>query len=148
MPGGCHRIAASRERAAVKLAFEFLVLTTARSGEVRFAAWDEIDTTDRVWAIPAAKMKRDHRVPLYGRAMDVLDAARALGDGPLVFPISRGRQVDVKQLRRLLEHCNITCVPHGFRSLFRDWTAEETDHPREVIEAALAHMVQDPVWAA
>ena len=63
-------------------------LQGARSGEIRLAAWDEMDTTDHVWAIPATrmKMKRDHRVPLCRRAMEVLDAARTLGDGPLVFP--------------------------------------------------------------
>ncbi len=143
-------VRASRYLPGVKLAFEFLVLTAARSGEVRFATWDEIDTTDRVWAIPAAKMKmkRDHRVPLCRRAMEVLDAARALGDGPLLFPTPQGRRLDVKQLRRLLERCGIACVPHGFRSSFRDWAAEETDHPREVIEAALAHVVQNQVEAA
>ena len=126
------------------------MLTAARSGEVRFATWDEIDTTDHVWAIPATrmKMKRDHRVPLCGRAMEVLDAARTLGDGPLVFPSRSGKRLDVKQLRRLLERCRIAAVPHGFRSSFRDWAAEETDHPREVIEAALAHMVRNKVEAA
>ena len=67
---------------------------------------------------------------------------------PLVFPSRSGRRLDVKQLRRLLERCGIAAVPHGFRSSFRDWAAEETDHPREVVEAALAHMVQNPVEAA
>ena len=66
---------------------------------------------------------------LCGRAMEILDAARTLGDGPLVFPSRSGRWLDVKQLRRLLERCGIAAVPHGFRSSFRDWAAEETDHP-------------------
>ena len=72
-------VRASRETPAVTLAFEFLVLTASRSGEIRFAAWDEIDTEARVWAIPVTrmKMKRDHRVPLCGRAMEILEAARA-----------------------------------------------------------------------
>ena len=124
-------VRASRYLPAVKLAFEFLVLTAARSGEIRFATWNEIDTTDRVWAIPAAKikMKRDYRVPLCRRAMEVFHAARALGDGPLLFPTPQGRRLDVKQLRRLLKPCGIACVPHGFRSSFRDWATEETDHP-------------------
>ncbi len=143
-------VRASRQKPAVKLAFEFLVLTAARSGEVRLATWDEIDTTDHVWAIPATrmKMKRDHRVPLCGRAVEVLDAARTLGDGPLVFPAPDGRRLGIQQFRRLVERCGIACVPHGFRSSFRDWAAEETDHPREVIEAALAHVVQNQVEAA
>ena len=102
----------------VKLAFEFLVLTAARWGEVRGAEWTEIDTTDRVWTIPATRMKaqRGHRVPLCRRAAEILEAARTLGD--------------------------------GFRSTFRDWAAEETNHPREVVEAALAHTVQNKVEAA
>ena len=143
-------VRASRETPAVTLAFEFLVLTASRSGEIRFAAWDEIDTEARVWTIPATrmKMKRDHRVPLCGRAMEILEAARALGNGQLVFPSRSGQRLNVKQLRRLLERCGIAAVPHGFRSSFRDWAAEETDHPREVIEAALAHVVQNKVEAA
>ena len=69
-------VRASRQKPNIKLAFGFLVLTAARSGEVRLATWDEIDATDHVWSIPAArmKMKRDHRAPLCGRAMEVLDS--------------------------------------------------------------------------
>ena len=76
----------------VKLAFEFLLLTAARSGEVRGARWTEIDTDDHVWTVPATrtKAKREHRVPLSGRALEVLDAARSLDHGnPLVFPSVR-----------------------------------------------------------
>ena len=143
-------VRASGANPAVMLAFEFLVLTAARSGEVRFAAWDEMDTTEHVWTIPATrmKMKREHRVPLCGRALAILAAARTLGDGPLVFPSRRGRRLDLKQLRLLLDRCGIAAVPHGFRSSFRDWAAEETDHPREVIKAALAHAVGNKVEAA
>ena len=136
---------------AVKLAFEFLVLTAARSGEVRLATWDEMDTAGRVWTVPAQRMKakREHRVPLCGRALEVLDAARALGDGnPLVFPMRSGRPVAMSTLPKMLQDHEIAAVPHGFRSSFRDWAAEETDHPREVIEAALAHVVQNKVEAA
>ena len=133
-----------------KLALEFLVLTAARWGEVREAAWTEIDTDGRVWTIPASRMKaqRAHRVPLSSRAVEVLDAAHSLGDGPLVFPGRAGRPLSEKRLRRLLQRLGIAAVPHGFRSTFRDWAAEETDHPREVIEAALAHVVSNKVEAA
>ena len=143
-------VRASRKQPVDKLAFEFLVLTAARSGEVRGARWDEMDTAGRVWTLSARrmKMKRDHRVPLCGRAMEVLDAARTLGDGALVFSPGGGQPLDVQRFRRLLARCGVDCVPHGFRSSFRDWAAEETDHPREVIEAALAHVVQNPVEAA
>ena len=141
------------ERAGVgKLAFEFLILTVARWGEVRGAVWAEIDTAGRVWTVPAErmKMKRNHRVPLCRRALEILDAARALAnDGnPVVFPNERGKRLDDKRLRRLLWKHGIPAMVHGFRSSFRDWAAEETDHPREVIEAALAHVVRNPVEAA
>ena len=136
---------------AVKLAFEFLVLTVARSAEVRLATWDEMGVAGRVWTISALRMKakREHRVPLCGRALEILDAARTLGDGnPLVFPMRSGRAISASTLPKMLQYHEIAAVPHGFRSSFRDWAAEKTDHPREVIEAALAHVVQNKVEAA
>ena len=79
----------------------------------------------------------------------VLTAARALGDGnPLVFPMRSGRLISASTLLKMLNDLRIAAVPHGFRSSFRDWAAEKTDHPREVIEAALAHVVQNKVEAA
>ena len=142
---------ASGARRVVKLAFEFLVLTAARSGEVRGAAWSEIDLAARVWTIPARRMKtnREHRVPLCRWAVETLEAARAIGDGsPLVFPPTRGTQLKDMALSGLLKDLDIAAVPHGFRSSFRDWASEETDHPREVVEAALAHVVRNKVEAA
>ena len=136
---------------AVKLAFEFLVLAAGRSAEVRLATWTEVNTADRVWTIPAMRMKakREHRVPLCGRALEVLDAARSLADGSgLVFPMRSGRPISPSTLPKMLQYHKIAAVAHGFRSSFRDWAAEETDHPREVIEAALAHVVQNKVEAA
>ena len=136
---------------AVRLAFEFLVLTAARSGEVRLATWDEIDPAGAVWTVPSTRMKakREHRVPLCGRALEVLDAARSLGAGSgLVFPMRSGRPIAPSTLPKMLQHHRIAAVAHGFRSSFRDWAAEETDHPREVVEAALAHVVQNKVEAA
>ena len=136
---------------AAKLAFEFLVLTAARWGEVRWAEWEEIDRDAGVWTVPASRMKtnRRHRVPLCGRALEILEAAQALGGaGPLVFTHGGGRPLHDSQLRRLLRELGIAAVPHGFRSSFRDWAGEETDHPREVIEAALAHVVRNRVEAA
>ena len=136
---------------AVRLAFEFLVLTAARSGEVRHATWDEIDATGAVWTVPATRMKakREHRVPLCGRALEVLDAARTLGDGNrLVFPMRSARSIASSTFPKMLQQHEVAAVPHGFRSSFRDWAAEMTDHPREVIEAALAHVVQNKVEAA
>ncbi|MCY3851984.1 MAG: site-specific integrase, partial [Gammaproteobacteria bacterium] len=135
-----------------RLALEFLVLTAARWGEVRWAEWAEIDRNGRVWTLPAkrAKTNRRHRVPLCGRALEILDAAQALegGAGPLVFTHGGGKPLHDSAVRRLLRQLGIAAVPHGFRSTFRDWAAEETNHPREVIEAALAHVVRNRVEAA
>ena len=143
--------ASASAQSAVKLAFEFLVLTAARSAEVRLATWDEIDTAGRVWTISATRMKakREHRVPLCRRAVEILDAARTLGDGRrLVFPMRSGKALSASTLPKMLRYYEIAAVPHGFRSSFRDWAAEQTDHPHEVIEAALAHVVQNKVEAA
>ena len=144
-------VRASGAMPVVKLAFEFLVLTAARSGEVRLATWDEIDTENRVWTVPATRMKakREHRVPLCRRTAEILDAARSLGDGgPLVFPSRGGKPFAKTTLPMLLQQLRIGAVAHGFRSSFRDWAAEETDHPREVVEAALAHVVRNQTEAA
>ena len=84
-------------------------------------------------------------MPLCGRAIEALDVARTLveGAGPLLFPDRIGKQLEEQRLRRMLRMHRIAAAPHGFRSGFRDWAAEETEHPREVIEAALAHVVQN-----
>ena len=136
---------------AVRLAFEFLVLTAARSAEVRLATWDEMDVVGRVWTIATARMKakREHRVPLCGRAVEILERARPLGAGDgVVFPMRNGRSIAASTLPKMLQLHGIEAVAHGFRSSFRDWAAERTDHPREVIEAALAHVVPNKVEAA
>ena len=128
------------------------MLTAARWGEVRWAEWAEIDRDEGVWTVPARRTKanRQHRVPLCGRALEILEAAQAFGEGagPLVFTGRGGKPLDDKQLRCLLQEHRIAAVPHGFRSTFRDWAAEETNHPREVIEAALANAVRNRVEAA
>ena len=133
------------------LAFEFLVLTASRSGEVRGAVWDEMDLAGRVWHIPPERMKagREHRVPLSGRALAVLEEARALGDGSgVVFPSARGRPLTGEAIAKLVRALGIAAVPHGFRSSFRDWAAECTDAPREVCELALAHVNTNAIEAA
>ena len=145
-------VRASTARPVVRLALEFMVLTAARPGEARQARWSDMDLDAAVWTIPAERMKalREHRVPLSGRAVQVLNAARTLGAGdcPLVFPTAQGKPLTDMALSRALTQAAIAAVPHGFRSTFRDWAAEETNHPREVVEAALAHTVRDKVEAA
>ena len=126
---------------AVKLAFELLVLTAARSAEVRLATWEEMDVAGRVWTIATEgmKAKREHRVPLCGRAVEILEAARELaGNSRLVFPMRSGTPIAASTLPKMLKYLGVSAVPHGFRSSFRDWAVQKTDHPREVIEAAYA----------
>ena len=133
-----------------KLAFEFLVLTAARSGEVRLAEWSEVDLKERTWTIPATRMKsgREHRVPLSEQAIEVLQEAAILGDGTgLVFPSSTGRPLTDSTLSKLLRENGVKAVPHGFRSSFRDWAAS-ANIARQVAESALAHRVGDPTEAA
>ena len=137
--------------AAAKLAFEFMVLCAARSSEARLATWDEIDLHRAVWTIPAERMKaaREHRVPLSDRALDVLREAAAIHDRELVFPApSAGRSLSVAALGDVVREARIDAVPHGFRSSFRDWAAEQTETPHAVMEAALAHVVGNRAEAA
>ncbi len=140
----CDRVLRSSDAVPVAvLDFEFLVLTATRWGEVRCAEWSEVDQTQGMWTVPGTRMKskRDHRVPLCRRAKEILDEARTLDDGAarLVFTREGGKPLADRQLRHLLHRNQIAAVPHGFRSAFRAWAAEETDHPREVVEAAPAH---------
>ena len=146
------KVWASNSAPVSMLAFEFLVLTAARWGEVRWAEWPEIDPAAGMWTVPETRMKtkREHRVPLCGRAQEILEEARTLEDGAarLIFTREGGKPLGSGRLRKLLRWNGIAAVPHGFRSSFRDWAAEETDHPREVVEAALAHVVKNKVEAA
>ncbi|MYE01672.1 MAG: site-specific integrase, partial [Alphaproteobacteria bacterium] len=145
------RVRASGGYPGTVLAFEFLVLTAARSAEVRGARWAEIDRTGAVWTIPGERMKagREHRVPLARGALEVLDEAaeRFGGDDP-VFPSPTGKVANHSLMPTLLRELEIGAVPHGFRSSFRDWAAECSDAPREVCELALAHVNSDRVEAA
>ena len=149
--GAIEAVRTSAAALVTKLAFEFMVLTACRSGEVRLAGWDEIDLEAGEWTIPGERMKaqRPHRVPLSGRAVEILGEARTLGDGGgLVFPSSEGRPLSGSTLSTLLRGLRIAAVPHGCRSSFRDWCGECSNAPREVAEAALAHVVRDKVEAA
>ena len=130
-----------------KLALRFLVLTAARTGEVRATTWDQIDLKNKTWTVPAEKMKtnREHRVPLSDSALAVLEQARRLADGSgLVFPSSMrpGKQMSNMTLTKVLRDNGLAdrTTTHGFRSSFRDWCAD-TGRPREIAEAALAHVV-------
>lgn len=146
-------MASLRQREAVAaLALEFLILTAARTGEVIGARWSEIDFAAKVWTVPAARMKagREHRVPLTPKAIAVLRNAEALipadakDTGALhVFPGPRKGGLSNMAMAALLKRMKVGTTVHGFRSAFRDWAGEVSTFPREVAEAALAHVVGD-----
>ena len=149
--GGIAKIHQSAAWTGTKLALEFLVLTAARSGEVRGARWSEVDLEARTWTVPVERMKmgKPHRVPLSARALEVLSEAREIADDSgLLFPSVTGRSLSDSTLSKLCRENSVGCVPHGFRSSFRDWAAECSDAPREVCELALAHVNADRVEAA
>ncbi|PPD46060.1 MAG: integrase [Methylocystis sp.] len=133
--------------AIAAIALEFTILTAARSGEVLGARWAEIEMGARVWTVPASRMKaaREHRVPLSGRAVAVLKKLAEANVGEFVFP---GQCADkplssmaMEMVLRRMKQDDVTV--HGFRSAFRDWAGNETHFPREVAEAALAHVIGD-----
>ena len=139
-------------------ALEFAILTASRSGEVRGAVWTEFDLENAVWTIPAGRMKagKEHRVPLSGEALAILTAQRASAFCEYVFPSSHGAKdpeslgspLSDMTLSAVLRRMKVAAVPHGFRSTFRDWCADQTDHPGEVAEMALAHAIGNKVEAA
>jgi integrase len=131
-------------------ALEFVILTAGRSGEVLGATWKEIDFEAAIWSIPATRMKagREHRVPLSERALTLIEgmkAVRSVDDaGAFVFPgAKRNRPLSPMAMSMLLRRMKREFTVHGFRSSFRDWVGEETNFPREIAEAALAHTVGD-----
>ena len=142
-----------KRTSVARLAFEFLILTASRSGEVRGAKWAEINLNAKLWTVPAERMKvgKEHVVPLTDAAIDVLERARPYYAecSDLVFP---GRNVlrpmSDMTLLKILRYAKLPFTVHGFRSAFRDWAAEKTSYPGEVAEAALAHTVSNKVEAA
>jgi integrase len=135
-------------------ALEFTILTAARTGETIGARWDEIDLAEKVWVVPAGRMKagKEHRVPLTPRVLAILEDLKAVRtcEDEFVFPGGkRGKPLSnmaMTAVLRRMDRGDITV--HGFRSTFRDWAAERTNFPGEVVEMALAHAVGDKVEAA
>lgn len=140
---------------ATVISLEFLILTAARSGEVRGALWKEFDLDRRLWTIPGfdpatgRRMKggETHVVPLSDRVMDLLGDARTLHDGEIVFPGTKGQPLSDTTLSKLMREMSVPGTPHGFRSAFKDWAAENGVRD-EVSEAALAHADTNRVRAA
>jgi integrase len=137
------------------LAFEFMVLTATRTGEVVRAKWDEIDLATKVWTIPGERMKagKEHRVPLSTRAIEILKIMEKGQTNDYVFPshakttsthISTGAFLAI--LKKMKQYARFT--PHGFRSTFRDWASETTSFANETLELALAHAVSNQTEAS
>jgi integrase len=136
-------------------ALEFAILTGARTGEVIGATWAEINLAEKMWTVPAERMKagKEHRVPLSARALELLQEIAKLGacePGDFVFPGAKeGRPLSNMAFLMLLRRMGRgDLTVHGFRSTFRDWAAERSSFPAEVAEMALAHTVSDKVEAA
>ena len=136
-------------------ALAFTILTAARSGEVRGVTWSEINLSLAVWTVPSNRTKsgREHRIPLSSEAMAVLREMKTAQTDTdnYVFPGRHsGKQMSENTMRKCLQNdmhrWHLTV--HGFRSTFRDWAAEQTNFPREVAEAALAHALKDKTEAA
>lgn len=132
-------------------ALEFTILCAARSGEVRGATWAEIDLQAGAWIIPGDRMKagKEHRVPLSNKALKILKALPRGSDTDLVFPGMNNKALSDMSLIAVLKRMGRgDLTVHGYRSSFRDWAAEQTAYPSEVVEMALAHTIGNKVEAA
>jgi integrase len=112
--------------------------------------WSEFDVSNDMWIVPAERMKarKEHRVPLSAAASSILKNIPRFEGNDFVFPSPRGGQLSDMALSAVMRRMSRTEVPHGFRSTFRDWAAEQTNYPRELAEMALAHAIGNAVEAA
>ena len=153
LPAALNAVHDSTADFSTKLAVEFLALTSGRSGETRKAVWSEIDLAGAKWVIPAARMKsrKEHRVPLSDRVLEILEKARELkSNDDLIFPSrNTGRPYSDSTFSKLFRELEIPAVPHGMRSCFKNWTREELPNPDHVmVEIAMAHEVGTEVEKA
>jgi integrase len=152
VPEFLNTLKASNAGALTKLALELVILTASRSGEVRLADWSEFDLEDGIWTRPASRMKskKEHRVPLSHRAVEILMDAHAFGSGGgLVFPGTvADKPLSDMTLSKLVKGLGYDVDVHGFRTSFKTWAQERTNSHREVSEAALAHTIQNKAEAA
>jgi integrase len=141
-----------REGTAAR-ALAFTILTAVRTGETIGAIWAEVDLEDKVWTIPADRMKRgcEHKVPLNERAIELLRALPTEEGNPHVFIGPRaGTGLSNMAMDAVLRRAGFKdrATVHGFRSTFRDWAAERTNFANHVVEMALAHAIGDKVEAS
>jgi integrase len=135
---------------------EFLILTAVRSGSVRQAEWSEIDLNKALWVIPAehTKARQEHRVPLQPQAIALLKSLPVMAGSNIIFPSPKGKALSDMAFSQLMRgmrergELTVEAVPHGFRSTFRDWAAEQTNYPDEIRKAASGHTVGDAVKEA
>ena len=137
-------------------AIEFLIFTAVRSGSVRLATWQEIDLKKKIWTIPPehTKTRELHRVPLPPQAISLLKALPRFGDTKVIFPSPKGTSLSDMALSEFMRgmrergELTVEAVPHGFRSTFRTWAAEQTNFPDEIRKVASGHAVGDAVKEA
>jgi integrase len=144
-----------KHRGTSPLALEFLLLTAARTGEVVAARWEEFDLTKNVWTIPAARMKagKEHRVPLSGRAVEIVKIMASARQNEFVFPgnsIAKNSHLSTGAFLALMKKLGTFAqyTPHGLRSTFRDWASETTSFANETLELALAHAIANKAEAS
>ena len=151
VPAAIQKVRDSSAETATKLAFEFMLLTAARTGEVRGMKWEEVDLDGATWTIPQQRMKarREHRVPLTDRAIEILIESHALGKSGYVFPSKRDAAQPMSNMafEMLLRRLDIGGTPHGLRSAFKDWSIE-TGQDWATSEAALAHKLGNSLESA
>ena len=133
-----------------KLALEFLILNSSRSGEVRYAKWNEID--ENIWTIPAERMKAKiaHCIPLTERCIETLEEAKRVSSMSdyIFYGYKKDKPLSENTFNKLIKELGFDIHTHGFRTSFKTWTQEQTNYPREVAEKQLAHSLSDKAEAA
>jgi integrase len=138
-----------QNRSTTAVALEFCILNASRTGEVRGMQWSEVE--DQVWTVPAERMRarKEHRVPLSDRAMELLTRQKEYSNGsPFVFTGYNGTSLDDTAMRKFLRGMGVAFTVHGFRTSFRNWAAEETDFDFYAVEMCIAHSVGNAVTRA
>jgi integrase len=151
MPAFMRDLRQRQGRGVGSVALEFTILTVARTGEALGMKWEEIDWDPRVWVVPAERMKagKAHEVPLSNRAMEILRMQQEHGSGSgYVFEGYDRTRLDERTMGAILKRMGVKATVHGMRSAFRDWCGDETNFPREHVEACLAHRVGNSVELA
>lgn len=147
LPGFMERL--RQQTAVASRALQFCVLTGSRPGNVRKARWSEVDLVNATWSISDEHMKagRAHRVPLSEPCLQILNGLREIYESEsdaLIFPgEKKERPLSNMTMNKLMKRMGVQGTPHGFRSAFSDWAGDETQHPRDLVEGCIAHVIGD-----